>query len=641
MVAEVNRIAHACAAVLIAASAPCHAASTTSDTARQVSQYGITWTFDRPREVGRFVTGDWWVVGPVRIASVTPTPGPAPEGQRIAVKKNQFGDTAHRDDNGMRNGSMVIATLTGSQGFDSRAKNYDAGRSVSFPRVLKPGESLVSSISHTKIPNLAMHHEIMWPSEKKTNSVLKAAAILTCLGREPPDDAFRPPYAGTPVKLHRVADLAWDRLAHLRPVGNPLPWEQMERYFQRPWLDFTHSWIDGAWVPSDNQPSYGREYARLASIASLMLQLDVPRNRKRKLLIGLVQRGIDLWGVTKLGRHWDADGGIWSGRKWPIVFAGIMLGEAEMQRPHPTYRFHEDQQTYYGKSWFGATALYQMCTHHGPRRPYEERPPEEWDAMDRRSEGYRVSSTAQGWIGSALAALIMRAKRAYNHDAFFDYCDRWMSRDDPYAAARGSHKRPRQEGKTYDDWVDAMWRAYRDKIPPQPGATTNLKWIVKGRKWEANPNPAAPPTQVADVTDERDDARPSRPARRKPLPGAVDLVDAQQRTRAAEALAGGEAITVFVSSARQSMKISRMREDGTLLLLGSGGLNMNMAWERLSLVDRRALATKLRRDGNEDDAFVIAFYALAAGDHRGADESLRACPSRVEDIDALFEAAAE
>jgi hypothetical protein len=32
--------------------------------ARQVSQYGITWTFDRPCIVGRFVSGDWWVTGP-------------------------------------------------------------------------------------------------------------------------------------------------------------------------------------------------------------------------------------------------------------------------------------------------------------------------------------------------------------------------------------------------------------------------------------------------------------------------------------------------------------------------------------------------------------------------------------------------
>ena len=49
----------------------------------------------------------------------------------------------------------------------------------------------------------------------------------------------------------------------------------------------------------------------------------------------------------------------------------------------------------------------------------------------------------------------------------------------------------------------------------------------------------------------------------------------------------------------------------------------------------------LKRARNEDDAFVAAFYALAAGDRRLADEHLRSCPSRAADIDALFEPAAE
>ena len=35
-----------------------------------VSQYGVTWTFDKPARVGRFVDGDWYVVGPVTIGSI-------------------------------------------------------------------------------------------------------------------------------------------------------------------------------------------------------------------------------------------------------------------------------------------------------------------------------------------------------------------------------------------------------------------------------------------------------------------------------------------------------------------------------------------------------------------------------------------
>ena len=27
---------------------------------KEISQYGITWTFDKPVKSGQFITGDWW-----------------------------------------------------------------------------------------------------------------------------------------------------------------------------------------------------------------------------------------------------------------------------------------------------------------------------------------------------------------------------------------------------------------------------------------------------------------------------------------------------------------------------------------------------------------------------------------------------
>ena len=39
-----------------------------------VSQYGITWTFERPARAGRFVNGDWYVVGPVTVKAIDPQP---------------------------------------------------------------------------------------------------------------------------------------------------------------------------------------------------------------------------------------------------------------------------------------------------------------------------------------------------------------------------------------------------------------------------------------------------------------------------------------------------------------------------------------------------------------------------------------
>lgn len=460
-----------------------------AEVATELSQYGITWKFERPCVVGKFVTGDYWVVGPVRIVSVKPEPGPAPEDNRTEVRKNQFGDAGLQDDRRMRHGSMIVSKAGPSQGYDSRPRNFDPSLSVQFPCTLKANESLISTISNPDVNVSNFVHDLMWPREKKSQLALRTAAVLSCLAEAPPADAFRPPYAGAKKPIHRLADLKWDLLPKLKPIGEPPSWGQFERYLLRPWLDHVSSWLYQVSGPSENQPSYGREFSRVVSVTSLMLMLDVPKERKEKLMIGFVQLGIDLHGLTQCGREWPGDGGHWSGRKWPILFAGLILGDSEMQHLPAELIFQEDQQTYYGKGWCGQTALFQMVGHHGARQPYEERAPETWDAMDRRSESYRLCCTAKAWIGTALAIQLMKAKRLWQHDAYFDYCDRWMNPSDPYAAQRGKFRRPADEGRTFDPFVDAMWTAYRPTVLKQEGASRSLKWIWKtSRQGEFVPN---------------------------------------------------------------------------------------------------------------------------------------------------------
>ena len=132
-----------------------------------------------------------------------------------------------------------------------------------------------------------------------------------------------------PIKpIYRASRLKWDLLQRLAPTVIPesayppsyklrLPgdWEQMERYFQRPWLDHILSWTQQQINPNENVPNYGREHGRLVSLAGLMLHLDVPKERKEKLLIGLVQFGIDTGGLAKVGASWNRGGGHTSGRK--------------------------------------------------------------------------------------------------------------------------------------------------------------------------------------------------------------------------------------------------------------------------------------------------------------------------------------
>ena len=43
-------------------------------TVSSLTKDGITWTFDKPVPAGQFVTGDYFVVGPVTVASISPAP---------------------------------------------------------------------------------------------------------------------------------------------------------------------------------------------------------------------------------------------------------------------------------------------------------------------------------------------------------------------------------------------------------------------------------------------------------------------------------------------------------------------------------------------------------------------------------------
>jgi hypothetical protein len=169
----------------------------------------------------------------------------------------------------------------------------------------------------------------------------------------------------------------------------------------------------------------------------------------------MVQVGIDLFGLLRGGGGWPAEGGYGAGRKWLIMFAGLMLDDPQMQaltKHFPDGRFHEDEQTafcpleYNGRKfergWTGARVVW--TGHYGyykgqfpPNKwaggygPVDLFPPAEWPSpWPQGSEGYRRANTSGAWVAQALAARILHLERLWDHDAFFAYVDRWMTEDD-------------------------------------------------------------------------------------------------------------------------------------------------------------------------------------------------------------------
>jgi len=422
-----------------------------------MTRHGITWTFSEKAKVGRFVNGDYYVVGPVTIEAITPKP-----------------ETG-------RNGSVLNLPLhQGKSGFDNRVAGgrWHPQLFHEPPVHLNPGDILVSTISVEKMQKLPAP---LRPADKAISPV-RTASVLTCLAAPAPPDAFRPSYCdyGEP-KLYLARYLRQELLPCLSRAGVPFEMDDGMKFtldewadrFERPWLDVCFFGFDAA---IEYQPHYGREVGRAVGIASLLLCLDFTPEAKERLLLNFVQYGIDLWGIARAGYPgWPAHGGHGSGRKWPIVFAGLLLGDEDMQSPtkkYPHLKFGEDMQTIYSQGWTGARAVY--AGHVGqnglPGKPdwgaYEHLPPSQWPGN--LGEDYRRCCTSIAWVGQALAARILHAEKAWNHDAFFDYVDRWMTEDDTQhieeiKRARGkdysvSWARQRQ---AWDPFVEAMWARYR------------------------------------------------------------------------------------------------------------------------------------------------------------------------------------
>jgi len=412
-------------------------AGSQSGSVSSVSQYGITWAFAEPAKVGQFITGDYYVVGPVTVLSVDPAPADG------------------------RNGSVVNPQAGSSQGYDDRMRGYKASLRAEFPLELKPGESLVSTASLDKVGDRTPETV---PGQY-ARGPLRTAVVLTCVAEEPAADAFRPAYCGVHKPMFRASELRRDLLPRLQPVGKLPDLARYERFLQRIWLDHYREWPGRMMHPLENMPDYGREITNIVSNVSLMLLLDDPKGERETLLLRFVQLGIDLYGITQSANNlWTANGGHHSGRKLPILFAGVLLEHEGMK--HVDAAFAEDQQTYYGEGYRGQKALWKIDN--SEPRKHEHLPPQQWtgppfkgDNDGWKSEGYRRLN-GPTWIGEALAARLIGAKEYWAHDAFFDYVDRWVA-EEQYGAVDRDTMQPKGYRAFNSDFIKAMWDTYRGK----------------------------------------------------------------------------------------------------------------------------------------------------------------------------------
>jgi hypothetical protein len=455
---------------------------------KSVSQYGITWMFEKPARVGRFVNGDWYVVGPATVAAIEPRPL---YGKEIPEAELDHMDRERPEGQRVRNGFMLNPPAEMKVAYDSGVRNwFDPSLIQRLPVAMKPGDSLVSTISMPK--GLVLHAQLRNKIERGVDdsSPIRTAAVLTCVAGPQPPDAFRPAFCDRQARIYLARNLKRDLLARAAATaGVPKDLGLFIRLTQRPWVG---TGFFGFEEPVENMPQYGMEYGRVAGACALLLCTDFSAEQKEPLLVNYVQVGIDLGGMVRAGHPgWTGWGGHGSGRKLPIVFAGLLLGDEQLARVNasfPRASFGEDDQTAYGDCWTGAKVVFtghsgiDVITGEGRNRgrghawgPYEHMPPTDWGEGQNTSEAYRRTCTGSGWVAQALALRLMKAEAAWGHDAFFDYVDRWMFEDD--AAFVRTLKEA--TGKDYDhEWsrhgwawqekeafVKEMWLKHRPVLP--------------------------------------------------------------------------------------------------------------------------------------------------------------------------------
>jgi hypothetical protein len=387
-----------------------------SGTASSITKDDVTWTFSQPVPVGQFVTGDYYVVGPVTITAIDPVP-----------------TTSSPYENGS---VMNLPTANSKSGFDSRLNDgtdeswwFDATLRSYPPITLKAGDALVSSISLAQIHSLP---EVMRASDMSVSPVA-SVSVLTVLSAAPSADAFRPSYCDRKQTLYHANSLQRNLLPSLAPP-NPSATPtlaQFETWYRQPWIDTNPFLFD---APAEYMPSYGQHIAFADSYASLLLMLNFSADQKVNLTNYFVQYGIDLYGCVQAGYGWPAFGGHRSGRKLPILFAGILLNNDGMKNVSTAYpnQFGEAMQTLYvnqlppagtyQQAWQGAKVIYGG--HYGVNAngtvvspglygPYEQLQPVNWPLIsptEQLGEAYRRCCTSVSWVGEALPIHILQGR---------------------------------------------------------------------------------------------------------------------------------------------------------------------------------------------------------------------------------------
>ena len=433
--------------------------------------FGVfSWTLLGVASSGTFLNGEPWVVpsgASVILTAINPVPyvstGPDPRHAHGSMEdpqvfRNSPGSNFPGSVQGYDN-AMYGANAARGVGGANLDYNEQLNIGLQLPYTITPDSSIVSTQS---------------VGAAGARPQLKEAAVLTVLASAPAAGSFRPAYVeqydGNKT-IYSNSGIDYSALQVLTSVGGMPSWDEAAGWFAKCRLNHTPQWLQRYQHPSKNMPDYGQDIACQVSTAALMLLDDAASDATKKpLLENFLQLGIDLYHVAKAVEKgakeggatnaqarlkyglnpFYSNGGHGNGNKWPILFAGMVLGVQDMidiTQPTSAVEFSEDDSTFWLDDVTPADPEWSDRYLTEPERYTNLRVPGQWVADDEdtisppftsdentanQSLKYRRCCTTNAMYGVALAAAAFpSAKTNWENDAFFAYQTRYRDTELP------------------------------------------------------------------------------------------------------------------------------------------------------------------------------------------------------------------
>lgn len=392
-----------------------------------IEKAGITFTFSfncngGPCEYGQFATGDYWVAPNTPNGTVTIT-GISPNEEKHGAMVNP---DLLRDNNG-----NIVNSDNQRQGFlNSYTLFYENSLNLmtKLPYSAKGGESIFK-IKAMDNPAACGTKSI------QTYGCVESAVVLTVLSNIPNnrgDNMFRPPFHGNSKPIYTTDKVMMNRLPKLPQATGLLKdltniedkdsykkWlvPQIDLYSKYPGPENVE--FMRATIPHAAQPSYsaGQAFELFHNMFSVFG--EETNEEKKDAVYALIQKGIDNYGIFKMGVPFSSGAGQFLGKKPPIAFLAAMYNDTaileDVRRIASDPKllnelwFQADSQIRMGKSgmaiWGQATTGLDIHTYFGnlyPNRDNSGTLGDPYGYIDGPAGGYRpelISTGAREYLG--------------------------------------------------------------------------------------------------------------------------------------------------------------------------------------------------------------------------------------------------